>query len=258
MIKRVNFTGRRRIPRERVDIEVLDGNPRTIRALIDLGGTQFPSDASVVLEATCAGPNSIRRFEFGQLSNVQAPPDCSLLDLEGENVFFTLKVIDRSELVGRLLGMAEHIRPARVGKQTTTGRQGILPIDEIDLGSELWQLEFKDHGVTLHVNKQVPGLKERARTDPLFFAVVYPAIVRCILQRAIDDGVTADDDDDDRWSVQWLRFGKHLHPAKQSAPNPDSQDECEEWIDEVAGAFCEAHQFKDRFLGALSREGGDL
>ena len=36
MIKRVNFTGRRRIPRDRIDIEVHDGQPRTFDAKIDL------------------------------------------------------------------------------------------------------------------------------------------------------------------------------------------------------------------------------
>ena len=36
MIKRVNFTGRRRIPRDRVQIEVFDGQPRSFNAAINL------------------------------------------------------------------------------------------------------------------------------------------------------------------------------------------------------------------------------
>src|SRR5687768_3983176 len=124
MIKRVNFTGRRRIPRDRVDIEVLDGKPRTFDAALRLDDMGLPSAASVVLEATCAGSSVIERFEFGSVGDIRPPADRKLKELESENVFFTLKVIDRSEQVGQLLGMAEHIRPERAGKQTATGRQG--------------------------------------------------------------------------------------------------------------------------------------
>ena len=36
MIKRVNFTGRRRVPRERVSVAVYDGHPRVFDAELDL------------------------------------------------------------------------------------------------------------------------------------------------------------------------------------------------------------------------------
>ena len=55
MIKRVNSTGRRRIARDHVTIEVFDDNPRSFNALIDLAGFDAPHDAAVVLEAMCAG-----------------------------------------------------------------------------------------------------------------------------------------------------------------------------------------------------------
>src|SRR5262245_5605835 len=115
MIKRVNFTGRRRIPRDRVDIVVYDGQPRTFDAAIDLDGFSFLQHAAVYLEATCAGSTVIKRFSFGEVGDIKPPRNRALVDLDGENVFYTLKVIDRTERFGRILGIAEHIRPQRAG-----------------------------------------------------------------------------------------------------------------------------------------------
>ena len=70
MIKRVNSTGRRRIPRERVSIEVFDGDPRTFDAVIDLADFEAPADAQVVLEAACAGSNTIPRFNWGTVGKL--------------------------------------------------------------------------------------------------------------------------------------------------------------------------------------------
>jgi hypothetical protein len=97
MIKRVNFTGRRRIPRDRVQIEVFDGTPRSFSATINLTEISLPAGASVVLEATSAGSSIVERFEFGEVEDIRPPVDRKLRELESEHVFFTLKVIDRSK-----------------------------------------------------------------------------------------------------------------------------------------------------------------
>jgi hypothetical protein len=257
MIKRVNFTGRRRVPRNRVDIEVYDGHPRTFDAKIDLSDMSFPPHAAVVLEAMCAGSNDIERFEFGEVGGVVPQTDRSLVQLEGENVFFRLKVIDRTERFGRLLGLAEHIRPQRAGKQTAAGRRGILPVEPAELGQQLWKLDFKEHDVFLLVNKSIHGLGERVRSDPLFYAVVYPQVVRQVLMQAIAEDVDLDEDDD-RWPVMWLRFGKNLHPTRESPPSGESsQEEREEWIEEVVDAFCDEHSMKDKYSSVLAGNGGD-
>ncbi|MFH1918943.1 MAG: hypothetical protein ABIP48_03510 [Planctomycetota bacterium] len=136
MIKRVNFTGRRRIPRDRIDIEVFDGQPRTFEARVDLEGLSLSPEAAVYLEATCAGSSEIRRFDFGEVGDIRPDPNRELSGIEGENVFFTLKVVDRTERYGRILGIAENVRPERAGKQTAAGRRGILPIEQVDLKQE--------------------------------------------------------------------------------------------------------------------------
>ena len=95
MIKRVNFTGRRRLTRDCVSITVHPGDPRTFDAVIELDDDRFPADAAVYLEATSAGSSVVQRFAFGTVGEVASPEDRRLTDVEGQSVFFHLKVVDQ-------------------------------------------------------------------------------------------------------------------------------------------------------------------
>ena len=143
MIKRVNFTGRKRIAKNRVQLEVDGGPPRRFTARFDLTDTKFPAEAAVVLEAMSAGSNVVERIECGSFGTLQPTLSRTLRDVEGENIFFNLKVIDRTERTGRILGIAERLRPENVGPAVPAGRRGILPIEPADLKQELWKLDFK-------------------------------------------------------------------------------------------------------------------
>lgn len=255
MIKRVNFTGRRRIPRNRVNIILSDGQPRSFDAEINLSEFKFPQDAVVYLEASCAGSTQVKRFDFGKVGDITQPTDRTLTDFDGENVFFTLKVVDRTERFGRILGIAEHIWPQRAGEQTVADRRGILPVERVELGQQLWKLDFREREVFLLLNKSVPGLMEQVRSDPLFCAVVYPEVVRQILTRAIAENVEPDEEDD-RWPILWLRFGKKLHPRKEDPPKPqDPEEDRDQWIEEVVDAFCNAHVLKDKYVNKIRANG---
>ena len=257
MIKRVNFTGRRRIARDRVTIAVRNGPPRTFDAVIDLDGLVFPPGAAIRLEAMCAGSSVIEPFDCGTVDAVRAMTDRALTKIEGENVFFALKVIDRTERIGRLLGMAENIRPEMAGEQKVARRRGILPIQKADLKQELWRLDCDGHDLCLLVNENVPNLYDRVRWDPTIYAMIYPAVIRQLLSRAIDAGVEVDEDSD-RWQVLWLRFGKSLHPERQDPPGADATEERDDWIDEVVDAFCDLHLLKEKYnMEASLGNGGD-
>lgn len=247
MIKRVNSTGRRRIARDRVTIEVFDDNPRSFNALIDLAGFDAPQDAAVVLEATCAGSSTISRFEWGTVGALAPPEQRVLRDLHGENVFFSLKVIDRSEKFGRLLGLAENIRPLKGGAKTATGRKGILPVEKADLGDDLWRLEFRTEDVFLLVNERIPDLADRVKFDAAVYSLIYPSVIREVLARAFDEQRDWDEDDE-RWPTLWLRFAHRLHPEQE--PPPEDDDAKQEWIADVVSAFCREHSLREKFCQA--------
>lgn len=257
MIKRVNFTGRRRIPRDRVDIVINDGDPRTFDAALHLDDLGLPDHAAVFVEGMCAGSSVVPRFDFGRVGDPHPPGDRRLTGLDGDRVFFTLKVVDRDDRFGRILGIAENLRPKGSGDDLTPARHGILPVEAVDLKQELWRLDFHEHEVFLLVNKSVPGLKDRARHDPLFCAAVYPVILRTVLREAFlqfDEG----EEELDRWPAVWLRFGKRLHPDKEDPPRgADEQEAQEEWVDAVVEAFCDAHLLRDNYVAALGVDEGD-
>lgn len=249
MIKRVNFTGRRRIARSHVSIEVIDGDPRSFDAQIDLSGVDLPEDAAVVLEATCAGSNSILRFEWGIVAALSPPEARTLNDLTGQNVFFSLKVIDRSEKFGRILGLAENIRPMKGGNKTATGRRGILPVEQTDLGEELWRLDFRSEDVFLLVNERIPDLADRVRFDPGVFALIYPGIIREVLMHAFAEDVDPAEDDES-WAALWLKFGARLHIDNSPPPLNEAMEEQNEWISDVVAGFCQDHTLRDKFVQA--------
>ncbi|MCH8148408.1 MAG: hypothetical protein IH987_10505 [Planctomycetes bacterium] len=254
MIKRINSTGRRRIARDHVVIEVFDDSPRSFNASIDLAGFDAPAEAAVVLEATCAGSNTISRFEFGTVGEPAPQKRRILQDLHGENVFFSLKVIDRSERLGRLLGLAEHIRPLKGGAKTATGRKGILPVEKADLGDELWRLEFRVEDVFLLVNERIPDLADRVRFDAALYSLIYPSIIREVLYRAFDEQRDSDEDDE-RWPTLWLRFAHRLHPEQESPPEDEDDEVRQEWIGEVVSAFCRDHSLREKFSQAAGGQG---
>lgn len=249
MITRVNSLGRKRIAQSCVFIEVRDGEPRTIFADINLPAGNWPEDAHVVLEATSAGSSTVQRFECGTIANLCPPRDHPLDQLRGQNVFFALKIIDCSERIGRLLGVAENIRPEKTGDQTIGGRKGILPVERKPLGQQLWQLDYGEHDVFLVINSEVNGLSETVRSDPVFYSLVYPEIMRQVLTKAIARGGDPEADDD-TWTTLWLCFGRKLHPMHENPPRREEDEEVEEWVEAVVKAFCEQHTLRDRYIAS--------
>lgn len=257
MIKRVNFTGRKRVARQHVKIELLDGAPRSFNAQVDLNGTQFPPGAAVFLEATCAGSNRVLRFPAGATGDDMLAAHGELTGLESNRIIFSLKIVDQTQRFGRLLGVSDGIQVERSGDDTISGRRGILAIEPSDsLGHRLWALEFKDQYVSLLVNRDVPELTERAGSDPLFYAIVFPEAMRQVLHKAIDENRSSQEDDDDHWAVAWLKFGRDLHPMRESSPEKDDNDAREEWIADVVEAFCQKHDLKTRYREAVAALNG--
>jgi len=249
MIQRVNSLGRKRISQSCVVIEVHDGDPRTFDAEINITEAGFPDVASVVLEGTSAGSSIVQRFDCGTVGSLIQPRGEMLDQLTGQNVFFSLKVIDRSERIGRLLGVADNIRPEKTGEQTVSGRKGILPVERRPLGQQLWKLDFQEHDVYLFVNSEVPGLSESVRSDPVFYALIYPEVVRQILTRAIANGGDPEANDD-TWSTLWLSFARKIHPTHANPPEASEMEEIDEWVELVVMSFCDLHGLRNQYLAS--------
>ena len=243
MIRRVNYTERKRVPVSSIQMEIFNGTPRTFKAEFDINEInkrRFPTQAKVVLDATCAGSEIVQRFSFGNVERIVPEQELILDKLTGENIRFTLKIIDFSKEIGKILGIAENIRPINAAKKTSENRQSILPIEPRDLGEQLWRLEFREYEVFLLVNKTIPGLLERFGNDLTLGGLVYPSIIRDIFWRACI--YEKYEDEQGGWKTNWVQFAKKLNPDKP----PDDED-ISTWIESVIDSFCEKHHFKQSY-----------
>jgi hypothetical protein len=257
MISRFNYTGRTKLRSQWIRITVHEDSPRRFDAELNFQEGNFPPDAAVYLEATSSGSATMMRFDFGTVASIAAPPDRVLTDVSGEHVIFTVKVVDRTQHVGRILGLADGIRPKQDGDGSPTGRRPILPVNPVDLGQRIWKLTYTKNDVYLDVNKHVPEIKEIARGNHLFFGLVYPEVIRQILERLLlGEGHFEPSGDDEDWRDLWLRYGISWHPEKAYPPrisrhvDEGAREEAGRWIEDVVDAFCEQHRVRDAWIAA--------
>jgi len=248
MIRRLNYTGRRRIRREDVGIQIRasgDG-ALSLDATVSLAGYRLPEDARVFIEAY--RQTIWQRFDFGTVGAVRPPPDRGLGAFgSGDGVLFRVKVVEaRGAGAGnhpaRILAHADSIRP-RVAEQRE--KRSLLAVDAGDFRDEVWRLEFDESGPpVLKVSRHlIPNWRSLPGT-PAFQALALPAIFRSILTRILVTHQHTDLEDVSDWRTQWLRFACGL-PGIRHLPGNDADSD--EWIDEAVAAFSRHARMTERF-----------
>lgn len=247
MISRFNYTDRIDLKPRMFTITVKDGPPRAFDIGWNFEGLVLPADARVYVEAMASGSPTVVRYSFGTVAERMPPSNgTDISELPGENVHFTVKLVDETEQVGRLVGLAENIRPRVSGEEGSSGRQSILPVQPVDMGERVWRLRFEQNRPYLQVNRHVPDIMHRAQNDPRFFALVYPEVIRQVLYRGlIIEGHYEVTNEDDNWKDQWLRYAISWHADGEEPPteltiplDDDSRQQLEDWIEEAVHGFC--------------------
>ena len=252
MIKKFNYTGRQRIPHAAIQLRLDAGDEETVHLTLDREALTFPEDSRIFLDAYTGGTPATRRFDFGPFGDPIPPEDCGLGDWSGRPVFFTLRIVGEGKDRGRLLGLAEHLRPKspRPGGGETA-RESLLPVMvSKDLGKRIWDITFEHDMPWLLLNEEIPRISERIRTDPIFFSLVFPEIVEKVLTHILDEDRT-----NAGWA-KWLKWGQQLHPDGE--PPPDESDSTAEdyrdWAREIAQAFAQHHDVSGRYRRELVRQ----
>lgn len=249
MIRKFNYTDRRRIAQSRIRITLQrDGDDLLFEPLIDLDGIDLPADARVYLEAWYR--TTSMRFACGTTGDLRLPRDRRLNALESRNVIhFRLKVVDESDRHHRILAVADGIRVSErdegAGEIVT-----LLPVSfSEDLGQLLWNVRFEASGPVLELNHHLESIERIARLDPLFVAAVYPSAVREVLSRALLVEEVDPAEESGEWWDLWLRWARAL--TSEALPDAESDPESKGiWIEEVVRAFATRHSMLDR----LARE----
>jgi hypothetical protein len=246
VIRGYNFTGRVSLDHQDVAITVATGLAQEVT--VDWTGCQkkVPDDAKVVVEAKTAGAMQSLRFEWGTWKNPIPPVERSLAPLGATTFTFDLKAVDTT--TGRILAAVWNVRPPGDGEGATGASESLLWLNFEDLGQVAWTLAF-DEGVALVVNSRLSDAQTFV-DSPLFLALVFPAVIRAVLTRALAEGA---DEDGDVWARQWVAWardqkdpGFEITKTDEGALTPEH----DAWIEDVVREFAARFQCIDNVISA--------
>jgi hypothetical protein len=238
-VTRLNYTNRVRITREKIHLELVEGDPNPrVTFTAALAGYELDPEATVALEArrqtrfmrltcgTVADPMELDRAVLGEF------PDAA-------GIQFRVKVTDPD---GRIAAAADRLRPSRpdAGESPT---EGLLPFRAEDLGREIWRLDLDDDNPIVKLNNRLPDWKSVA-TSSQFRSLVYPQIVRAIALWALDrpepeEGVVAD----------WRSFIGWLGAELDDPPETDETKA--QWANDVVDRFCTQNDLLTGYLSTI-------
>jgi hypothetical protein len=254
-VRTFNYTNRKRILREdaRITIrEEKDGN--LFDAGLSLAHYRLPGEARIFIEAY--RQTQYMRFDFGRVGAMHVPDDRLLRDFGSvEGVLFRVKIVKNDDPHGVLLAEADMIRP-RKSTDVDENRIPLLPmLPKENMGDEIWCLEFDEKQTLLRINSTLGDCSARAR-DPVFLALVYPAVFRIILGRILRQEEFCDTDDMDDWRSRWLRFAVSL-PGVSDPPSDDDELNIDDWIETAVSAFSRHNNIRatyERYLTGVQEQ----
>ena len=251
MIRTLNFTGRKKIPKDAVQIYLRkrDDGSTCFDAELTLDELQLPEDAVIYIEAFFK--RTFMRFRWGTVGAPLPAVDRALSRLSQPGLAcFRVKVTDESQrALGLLLAVCDRIVPEGV-LEGSASRAPLFRVNYTpDLVDEIWRLNFDDDGGPLLELQSMPGIKEIVRKEA-FGALVFPQVIRMIFQQIFDRECVDDPMfEPEQWPARWLTFGaqlaKRTHPPL--APEEKRCAEHDEWIDAVVSAWSRKNKFVANF-----------
>ena len=236
MIRRFNFTERKRIDQQRVAVKIEErdagGTPAFIVEM-NLEGLELPPDADVIVEAYSG--RAAMRFPWGKVGALAPPLDRRLTDMP-VNPSFRVKVVAPGGS-GALLAMVNRVRPHREEHHGS-----LVWLKGEDLGKEVWRLQFAGTGApTLLVNENIHGIGEAVLRDNAFRGLVMPEVLRSMLTRALIVDEYDPDDESGDWNelMQFVR-GFYDEPFVSNRDG-DEREARMDWVDAAAAAFVRRH-----------------
>ena len=246
MLRKLNFTERIKIPRSdvRVTLRRDDDGVLVFDPQLSFDSIDVVPTARVFIEAYYR--TSFMRFDCGSVEAFAPPENRRLTEIDGTGVVrFRVKLVDNDANDHRIVAVADDIVVSEE-KRDASGRIPLLPVNFTDsLGQQAWRIAFEPNGPVLELNNRIDAIKDLAKNDAAFFALVYPTAVRQVLvQILLVDQHDAQEEGDDWWNL-WLRWA-----ARYATPLPGDSDQASFWIDDAVAAFCDEQKLIDRWRGA--------
>ncbi len=234
-MSRINFTGRKRITRDRIRIEARspDSGGLDLRLRLDLDGFGDVG-STVVVEA-------YRQASTERL--VLSSPAASIDEVwhldtfgDGAGVGLRVKVVDRE---GLILASADRLRPDFPESDAGDSLLPVRPSD--DLGELTHRLDLSGDEPILAVNSGIGDWRALVGS-PAFQTLAFPSVLREIARWALRSDLDGGDAIDG-----WRLYLEDLNGQLPDGADPDESDA---WIDEAVDVFGRRHALVTT-LGAL-------
>jgi len=245
MIRKFNYTGRQKIKRSNVKIDLTrnGGGTRFFNISLHLDDLDLLDNAHIYIEAYHR--SGYQRFDFGSIGEKRIPSDRWLRNLSNSAIpLFRVKVVDRTFTHGRILASVDKIRPQSVDNEQTDS-QSLLFVEFDDLGNLIWELDIDGDWPTLRLNTKAEEISLVASSDNRFLPLVYPEIVKQILTRVLLKDEHTDPDCDDDWPSLCLKLASTL-PGMDYPPQTGKAEQ-ERWIEKAVEAFSASYDMLERF-----------
>lgn len=246
MIRKLNYTGRKRISRKHIKIKIRN-NDENVQIIPDLSAIPrevYPSESRVYIEAY--RQTLLERFFYGTVSNLDNVQEFTLKEFDDvEGVLFRVKIVDCSKS-NKLLGLGDRI-PLVEGQENIVKKIPLLPVESRDLADEIFKLEFSESaGPSLVINSQLGNREDIAR-HPAFESLVYPKILHAILTKVYLIDEIFDFSDTEGWEARWIIFSQKIPGNREPLMENSTTDEREAWIEDAVYYFTKHKRYKGRF-----------
>lgn len=250
MIRRLNYTGRRKILRENIHITLFrhDGVDE-FEAIIRTAGLDLPANARVFVEAH--HKSDWMRFDYGTVAAPAIPADRRLtIFYDGARILFRVKVVSAGEDSGKILAEVDRLTP--ISSDDDRDREPLLPVRLVgNLGDQVWRVIWGG-GPVLELNKNEPECKHLLTADSRFKWLVIPEVLRSILTRVLTEEMDDEEEPGEGGPGQrWIDFAASLHSEPPPSSEARDAEIIEKWVDEVVAAFCRRHRAFDHWRTAI-------
>jgi hypothetical protein len=250
MIRKLNFTGRKKIPLRSAMVTLMNGDshPHSFDIQLDLSELNLPDEALVYVEAYKR--TSYMRFHYGTVGDLIVPASRDLTNIEtGVIPLFRVKIVDKSAQHGQIIAMADKIHPKGTDAANNE-KVSLLHVEfSEDLGSQVWRLDLEGDWPVLQVNNKIHSINDIAKSDKAFLALVYPEIVRQILNFIVESEQLDPEIDEDEWYGLWINFVSSL-PGVGSPPtgrDPNIKIDQKDWLEKAVHGFCDRWHLLEQF-----------
>lgn len=261
MLKRINYTDRRRIPRSQIAVKVDPTDPASFTIDLPSDLVSNPAAEAAYVDVTSAGSSEVLRHTLTWTGSGLARGPYPLGGIFWKKAIFDVKVVEtEGDDPGRILRRSNRLKAVGAGGDPNDGatHQLLATIRE-PLGEQVWALRFGEP-VTLVLNDALTMSDEEFLGNQAFASLVFPEICRRALDWAVvTEGVVPGDlsADDTNAAALWIRFAAEIAPDAQCPVtpvggwSPHNRSDLDDWISTVVECLCRRH----RLYSALASAG---